>query len=90
MRIVIEIDDEAGVTQQSAVRAAESSPAVNAGAAPATVTSVPSIGISVQSGGADVVNGGAAGVRAETNSGTGTDTALDSADAIDAGPGPQF
>ena len=90
MRIVIEIDNDAGVTQQPAVPAAESSPAVNAGAAPATVTSAPSTGTSVQSGGADAVNGGAAGVRAETNSDTGSDTALDSADAIDAGPGPQF
>ena len=90
MRIVIEIDNDARVAQQSAVSAVEFGPAVNAGAAP--VTSARSTEAPVASGSADVVDGGAAGGQAVTNGDTGTATALGSVptDAVDAGPGPQF
>ena len=91
MRIVIEIDNEAPVAQQSAVPAVESAPAVDGGAAP--VTSASTTGALVTLAGNDVVDGGAAAGQADaTSDDTGTDGALRPVptDAVDAGPAPQF
>jgi hypothetical protein len=87
MRIVIEIDNEAPVAQRLEVPAAESAPAVDGGAAP--VTSASTTGAPVALSGAEVIDGGAAGGQTDTAS---DDTGSRSvpADAVDAGPGPQF
>jgi hypothetical protein len=63
MRIVIEIDNEAPVTQQSAVPAVESAPAVDGGAPP--VTSASTTGALVALASDDVVDGGAAAGHAD-------------------------